>query len=92
MPLLPGSLAEAVVDASETLEAKLDDCVAYATQLGFQFGGEETMRRVLTEFACAEARRLCSTVPSAEALLAPERVTDPGCVEQLRALILVERS
>ena len=33
------------------LAAKLDACAAYATQLGFQFGGEPTMRAMLAALA-----------------------------------------
>ena len=40
-----------------TLAAKLDACACYATQLGFQFGGEPRMRRMLTDFAADEAAR-----------------------------------
>ena len=69
------------MDVAEVLEAKLDACAAYATQLGFQFGGEESMRRALAKFASAEARRLCSPAPYAEALLVPERATQLGLVE-----------
>ena len=39
------------VDVSATLGRKLDACAAYATQLGFQFGGEAEMRRILTGLA-----------------------------------------
>ena len=39
------------VDVSATLGRKLDACAAYATQLGFQFGGEAAMRRTLRDFA-----------------------------------------
>ena len=42
-------------DAAATLPAKLDACACYATQLGFQFGGERRMRRVLTGLAADEA-------------------------------------
>lgn len=34
--------------------AKLDACAAYASQLGFQFGGEPAMRRALADFPRAE--------------------------------------
>ncbi len=39
------------------LAAKLDACAAYATQLGFQFGGEEAMRAALAALAAAEGGR-----------------------------------
>ena len=38
------------VDAGGFLGAKLDACAAYATQLGFQFGGEAAMRAALTDW------------------------------------------
>jgi LmbE family N-acetylglucosaminyl deacetylase len=49
------------------LERKLDACAAYASQLGFQFGGAAQMRDALRAFALAEGRRLCIDGP-AEAL------------------------
>jgi LmbE family N-acetylglucosaminyl deacetylase len=52
------------------LDRKLDACAAYATQLGFQFGGETAMRRTLREFADCEGRRLSAGGP-AEALAVP---------------------
>ena len=39
------------VDITDTLGRKLDACAAYATQLGFQFGGEAKMRDTLTALA-----------------------------------------
>lgn len=70
-PLLPDGLAEEVaVDVAETLAAKLDACGAYATQIGFQFGGEEPMRCALSNFAAAEARRL-NSLAAAEVFLPP---------------------
>jgi len=70
-PLLPLGLTETAVGVEEALPHKLDACAAYATQLGFQFGGEEPMRRVLSAFAAAEARRLGCRATVAEALLSP---------------------
>ena len=52
------------------LERKLAACTAYASQLGFQFGGEAAMRAQLTAFAEAEGRRLEAGGP-AEALVEP---------------------
>ncbi len=57
------------------LERKLDACAAYASQLGFQFGGPARMREALGAFAAAEGRRLGVDGP-AEAL-APARVGAP---------------
>ena len=71
-PLLPDGLSEGAVDATETLDAKLRASAAYATQLGFQFGGEEGMRRTLSGFAASEARRLGLPSVAAEALMLPE--------------------
>ena len=70
-PLLPGDLAQTAVDVAQTLDTKLHACAAYATQLGFQFGGEEGMRELLTDFAADEARRLGSPHTAAEAFLLP---------------------
>lgn len=54
------------------LAAKLAACAAYASQLGFQFGGEAAMRACLRGFAGAEAARLGSSTRLAEALLVPD--------------------
>ena len=43
------------VEITATLPRKLSACAAYATQLGFQFGGESAMREALTGLARAEA-------------------------------------
>jgi len=51
---LPGARAVAVGAA---LPAKLAACGAYASQLGFRFGGEAAMRRTLAAHAAAEGRR-----------------------------------
>ena len=42
-------------DVAATLPAKLDACARYRTQIGFQFGGEPRMRRLLTALAADEA-------------------------------------
>ena len=71
-PLLPEGLVEGAVDITETLDAKLRACAAYASQLGFQFGGEGGMRETLSGFAAAEARRLgLASGTAAEALMLP---------------------
>jgi LmbE family N-acetylglucosaminyl deacetylase len=73
LPLLPDGLKNTTTDISGTLEVKLHACGAYATQLGFQFGGELSMRELLANFAANEARRLGSSSPAAETfLLTPE--------------------
>ena len=58
-------------ESPRTLEVKLHACAAYATQLGFQFGGEQSMRELLVNFAADEARRLGSPSPAAETFLLP---------------------
>ena len=58
------------VDVARLLGRKLDACAAYATQLGFQFGGEAAMRRALSDFAAREGRRLKAQGP-VEALSPP---------------------
>jgi LmbE family N-acetylglucosaminyl deacetylase len=55
----------------DALTAKLAACAAYASQLGFQFGGEAAMRDSLARFARAEARRLGLGEGLAEAVMAP---------------------
>lgn len=65
--LLPSGLREKAFDISGTMETKVRACSAYASQLGFQFGGEGKMRDALTDFAAAEARRLGSGFGVAEA-------------------------
>jgi LmbE family N-acetylglucosaminyl deacetylase len=42
---------------ASALDAKLRGAAAYASQIGFQFGGEAKMRDALTGFARAEGRR-----------------------------------
>lgn len=61
----PGDGDDAASDITADLAAKLDGCAAYASQLGFQFGGETAMRRTLTAFASAEAHR-CGRSGAAE--------------------------
>jgi len=68
-PLLPADAREAAVGVAATLAPKLDACAAYSTQIGFQFGGEEPMRREISGFAAAEARRLGVRWGVAEAFL-----------------------
>jgi LmbE family N-acetylglucosaminyl deacetylase len=62
--------ADRPVPIAAQLDRKLDACAAYATQLGFQFGGETAMRLALREFADSEGRRLSAGGP-AEALAVP---------------------
>jgi len=55
---LPPDAEIAVPIDGAPLAAKLDSCAAYASQIGFQFGGEAAMREALSRFAAAEAERL----------------------------------
>ena len=52
-----GSANAAVAFGDRHLQAKLDGCACYGSQLGFQFGGVQDMRAALTSFAHAEGRR-----------------------------------
>jgi len=57
-PSLPPGIVEAYVAlGADDLRAKLDGCACYTSQLGFQFGGEAPMRRVLGGDAYSEAGR-----------------------------------
>lgn len=70
-PLLPDGLGEATVALdSETLARKIVGAQAYASQIGFQFGGPEEVARKLTDFARAEAAR-AGRSGYAERLLTP---------------------
>jgi LmbE family N-acetylglucosaminyl deacetylase len=62
--------ADQPVPIAAQLDRKLDACAAYATQLGFQFGGETAMRHALRELARCEGQRLSACGP-AEALADP---------------------
>lgn len=64
-----GDQEYAVAAGPAQLRRKLDACAAYASQLGFQFGGEAAMRATLRAFAEDEGRRLHAGGP-AEALIA----------------------
>lgn len=67
----PDARADFAVPLNEAaLAAKLDACAAYASQIGFQFRGEASMRDRLTQFARDEAARLGATIEHAETMLA----------------------
>ena len=91
-PAFAGATAVERTDVAATLPAKLDACACYGSQLGFQFGGEARMRRVLTEFAAAEGAG--RGLPSAETTL---RVVEsepgqaPGLPRRLIRPELVDR-
>ena len=73
-PDLPGGLVEISVALRDAdLEAKLDGCACYRTQIPFQFGGETSMRGRLATFAAAEGGRLGIPGP-VETFLAPAAV------------------
>ena len=68
-PDLPGGLIERpVVIAADDMDLKLLGCACYATQIAFQFGDPDAMRRRLRAFASREATRLAAD-PYAEAML-----------------------
>lgn len=59
---------EVAIDVGAAMEDKLGACAAYASQLGFQFGGPDGMADALRVFARSEAAR-CGGSGSAEVLL-----------------------
>ena len=67
---LPQSLVECAVTIDEALDTKIHGCGAYATQIGFQFGGVEAAHAKLRAFHAAEATRL-GVQEYAEALQVP---------------------
>lgn len=69
---LPSQPVELGIDVGAHLARKLDAVAAYESQLGFQFGGEASMREALTKLARDEARRLGLPGAAAEAVLAAE--------------------
>lgn len=52
-----GSASAAVAFGEGHLQAKLDGCACYGSQLGFQFGDVQAMYAALTSFAYDEGRR-----------------------------------
>ena len=65
-----GSANAAVALEDRHLQAKLDACACYGSQLGFQFGGVQAMCAALTSFAHAEGRRTRLTGQPAERFVA----------------------
>ncbi|MBN8229965.1 PIG-L family deacetylase [Corallococcus macrosporus] len=53
---VPPSLRPVAVDITEHLTKKVEGCVRYGTQLGFQFGGVDNLARTLTAFHRQEAQ------------------------------------
>ena len=72
-PLLPDDLSELAIGIDEVIDAKIDGCIAYTTQIGFQFGGAETLREKLFGFHRREAATndLANGARFAERFLAP---------------------
>lgn len=68
-PLLPPALEERTVVFDEaTLQRKIEGCIAYESQIGFQFGGRDEVARKLRSFHAEEARK-CGQTPFAERFL-----------------------
>lgn len=72
--LLPHGMTETGLDISSSLKTKLDACSSYASQLGFQFGGDKKMREALSKFAEEEARRTGRRVATEVLLAFPEAI------------------
>ena len=73
--LLPvADLAEIPLDVSSYLEYKIAACAAYASQIGFQFGGADKLKETLRRFHQTEAARINSGFAAAEVFLAPSAV------------------
>jgi LmbE family N-acetylglucosaminyl deacetylase len=66
---------EVAVDIGVALGDKLAACAAYASQLGFQFGGPDGMATVLRAFAAFEAAR-CGATGAAEVLAGAAEMRD----------------
>ena len=73
-PLLPDGLSEYAVAVDDVLNRKIAGCIAYASQIGFQFGGPEEVRRKLMAFHQAEAKS-AEREGHAERLLVPPGMT-----------------
>ena len=78
------ALPEIGVPVRRTLVRKLQAAAAYATQLGFQFGGGIAMRWTLWNFARSEGQRL-EVREAAEAFRAAPGTPLPGPVRSGRA-------
>ena len=69
-PDLPAGLIAGLIPLTpDDMEAKLNGCACYASQVAFQFGAPPTMRDCLLTFAASEAARL-GVHPAAESILA----------------------
>lgn len=71
--LVPAGLREVAVGIDEEIETKIAGSVAYGTQIDFQFGGAEAVRRKLLDFHRREAAsdRSADGARFAERFLAP---------------------
>lgn len=67
--LLPQNLSEQAVDVSSNFAQKITACGAYATQIGFQFGGAEKLGQSLRGFHEQEAQRMQIEAEFAEVFL-----------------------
>ena len=56
-------------DISDCLEAKIEACAQYSTQINFQFGGAEQLKTKLEDFHRAEAERLDASAAAVESFL-----------------------
>lgn len=87
-PILPDDLNETAVGIDEEIEAKIEGCIAYTTQIGFQFGGADALREKLFGFHLREAAtvRLADDARFAERFLAPVglKLPAPFCQYHLR--------
>jgi LmbE family N-acetylglucosaminyl deacetylase len=79
--LLPDGLIERGVRIDRVLDRKIEGCCAYATQIGFQFGGADGVRSKLTAFHQAEAQRM-GIDGAAETLLIPPTLPLNGWLDE----------
>lgn len=69
--VLPDGLAELTVDVGAVLGRKVAACQAYASQLGFQFGGPQGCAQAVTALTRSEAQRVGGASGASEVLLGP---------------------
>ncbi|MFD4787121.1 PIG-L deacetylase family protein [Streptomyces sp. NPDC058459] len=81
------ALTEVSLDVTEHLTAKVDAVLAYATQLGFQFGGEENVPGAVRAAARGDAVAAAGPARHAERLLAGGQAA-----AHLRALAYTDRT
>lgn len=78
--LLPDGLIERGARINAVLDRKIAGCCAYATQIGFQFGGAEGVRSRLIAFHQSEAKRM-GMDGTAETLLTPPTLPFDGWLD-----------